>query len=428
MSGHGIEAAGQARFCTLNTNEDNFLTTTIPINEIFTIFEKSKASFKLMLVDACRDNPFLSRNVAGTSALQTLADPPKGVTLFQSSASGERSYEDANLQRGIFTHYFVEGLQGKAANKEGEVTLLGLVSYTMDNTRRRVLDQYRQKQVPYLRGEMTDFVLAKGAVVVPPRPAPAPTATRAGERMVIEIRDVDYAFRWCPAGKFLMGSPESEKDRNSDETQHQVTLTRGFWMLETQVTQLMWESVMGSNPSKFKGLNFPVENVSWNDSQEYIEKLNALLEGTPGVPAGFKFSLPTEAQWEYACRAGTTTPFNFGSTLNGDKANCDGNNPYGTSTKGKYLQQTTAVGSYPANAWGLYDMHGNVREWCQDWYENYASGVVTDPMGASTGSIRVLRGGSWDSSAEHCRSAFRISSGPSSRGNRIGLRLSLVSL
>ena len=145
------------------------------------------------------------------------------------------------------------------------------------------------------------------------------------------------------------------------------------------------ERVVGNNPSRFKGIKRPVEQVSWEDSQQYIQKLNSLLAGTPGAPSGFKFSLPTEAQWEYACRAGTTTPFNFGSVLNGDKANCNGNYPYGTTTKGKYLQKTTEVGSYPANAWGLFDMHGNVWEWCSDWYGNYPSGAVTDLIGASMG-------------------------------------------
>jgi formylglycine-generating enzyme required for sulfatase activity len=195
-------------------------------------------------------------------------------------------------------------------------------------------------------------------------------------------------------------------------------------MLETQVTQLMWESVMGSNPSKFKGLNSPVETVSWYDCQKYIAKIN---DGR-FAPAGYKFSLPTEAQWEYACRTGTTTPFNFGSVLNGDKANCNGNYPYGTSVKGKYLQRTTEVGSYPANAWGLSDMHGNVWEWCADWYGSYpGGGAVVNPVGSSTGSRRVFRGGGWNFNAGYCRSAYRDNGHSSLRGSVVGLRLSLVS-
>jgi len=247
---------------------------------------------------------------------------------------------------------------------------------------------------------------------------------KAGERMVLTIKGVEYAFRWCPSGTFMMGSPESEKERLSSETQHKVTLTKGFWMLETQVTQGMWEGVVGSNPSSFTGSKkLPVEQVSWEDCQDYIKKLNAL-----GVaPSGYKFSLPTEAQWEYACRAGTTTPYNFGSVLNGDKANCDENYPYGTETKGKCLAKTSEAGSYSANDWGLYDMHGNVWEWCSDWYGTYPEGSVTDPIGPTEGgSYRVLRGGGWYSDARNCRSAFRYDYEPSGRYECIGVRISLV--
>ena len=173
---------------------------------------------------------------------------------------------------------------------------------------------------------------------------------------------------------------------------------------------------MGNNPSHFKGARLPVETVSWDDSQEFITKLNALLAGTPGAPAGFRFSLPTEAQWEYACRAGTTTAYHSGNSLSAAQANFGGN-------KG----QTTEVGSYPANAWGLYDMHGNVLEWCQDWFDAYPSGAVTDPTGATTGSLRGFRGGSWNFDAEFCRSANRNFIAPSFRNGDISLRLALVS-
>jgi len=247
---------------------------------------------------------------------------------------------------------------------------------------------------------------------------------KPGDRMVLTIKGVEYAFRWCPPGTFMMGSPESEKERLSGETQHQVTLTKGFWMLETPVTQEMWESVTDENRSHFRRKKSPVERVSWNDCLDYIGQLNALNI----APDGYKFSLPTESQWEYACRAGTETPFNFGDVLNGDKANCDGKYPYGTKTRGEYLGKTSEVGLYPVNAWGLYDMHGNVWEWCLDWYGEYPNGSVTDPVGPLTGSKRVMRGGSWYSDAEYCRSAVRASYVPSLRFRcyENGLRLSLV--
>jgi len=228
---------------------------------------------------------------------------------------------------------------------------------------------------------------------------------KAGGLTVLKINGIEYFFRWCPPGTFKMGD---------EDKAHQVTLTHGFWMLETQVTQEMWEKVMGNNPSNFKGAKLPVEQVSWNDSQEFITKLNALLAGTPGAPAGFKFSLPTEAQWEYACRAGTTTAYSFGDTLTQQQANFGG-------------YRTKEVGSYPANAWGLYDMHGNVYEWCQDLFCDYPSGAVTDPTGADRGSGRVIRGGSWYGNAQYCRSAYRDYCDPSNRYYNVGIRLSLVS-
>ena len=241
---------------------------------------------------------------------------------------------------------------------------------------------------------------------------------KAGERMTLTINDVEYAFRWCPPGTFMMGSPESELEnerlRIDFEAQYQVTVSRGFWMLETQVTQAMWESVMGSNPSHFRGVRLPVETVSWDDSQEYIKVLNDLNV----APAGFKFSLPTEAQWEYACRAGTTTAFHFGDTLDAGKAN------FVVSS----LRKTSVVDSYPANAWGLYGMHGNVREWCLDRQGNYPSGAVTDPTGVASDShqYRVLRGGGWANVDSQCRSAHRSGYVPWGKGDSIGLRLVLV--
>jgi sulfatase modifying factor 1 len=238
----------------------------------------------------------------------------------------------------------------------------------------------------------------------------------AGDLRVIKIEGVPFRFRWCPPGSFMMGSPESEEDRYDNEVLHKVTLSRGFWMLEMEVTQLMWTSIMGDNPSDFKGAGLPVEDVSWNDCQEFIAKLNDL----GCAPAGSRFALPTEAQWEYACRAGTTTSFSWGGALNGDRANCNGRHPYGTDVTGKYLEKTSPVCSYAANPWGLFDMHGNVCEWCEDLYGAYLSGATTDPLGPASGSYRVMRGGSWNNNAQFCRSARRGHDGI------VGFRLSLV--
>jgi len=241
-------------------------------------------------------------------------------------------------------------------------------------------------------------------------PPPAEAERKAGERMTVTIKDVEYAFRWCPSGQFMMGSPADEPNRQNNETQRPVTLSKGFWMLETEVTQGMWMSVMGNNPSSNKGLNFPVTDVSWNDCQEYIKKLNELKV----APAGYRFSLPTEAQWEYACRAGTTTAYHFGNRLRRIQANIEND-------------KTMAVARYPANAWGLYDMHGNVWEWCLDFLGDYPGGTLIDPTGPPLGSSRVVRGGGYRHVVWHNRSADRYSNAPADGRNDIGLRLSLVS-
>ena len=225
--------------------------------------------------------------------------------------------------------------------------------------------------------------------------------TKAGERMVLTIKGVEYPFRWCLPGTFWMGSSIYEKERCDGETLHQVTLTQGFWMLETQVTQEMWMDVIRNNPSYFKGKNLPVERVSWEDCQKYIFTLNEMRF----APSGYKFSLPNEAQWEYACRAGTTTRYNFGNEFDRNKANCG----HGAMV---FFANTTVVGSYPANAWGLFDMHGNVLEWCLDWYGDYPKNNVADPTGPTTGFLRVLRGGGYGYFARACRSARRTRAEP----------------
>ncbi len=232
-----------------------------------------------------------------------------------------------------------------------------------------------------------------------------------------------------PKGKFMMGSPESEEKRDKNETQHEVTISQNFYMGTTEVTQAQWQKVMGNNSSEFKGDQLPVETVSWEEAVDFCKRLSEMPEEKK---AGRKYRLPTEAEWEYACRAGTTTPFHFGSQLNGSQANCDGTVPYGTDTKVPNLDITTPVGKYPANAWGLYDMHGNVWEWCADWYGDYPWGSVTDPSGPATGdpttgSLRVGRGGCWRNDAVICRSAIRSGFGLSFRYNGLGFRVALSS-
>ena len=240
--------------------------------------------------------------------------------------------------------------------------------------------------------------------------------------MSFTYKDVVQVFRWCEPGEFLMGSPEDEPQRNSNETQHKVELTKGFWIAETTVTQALWQAVMDENPSRFKGDNNPVDSVSWEGAQRFIKKMNSLKPE-------LKLCLPSEAQWEYACRAETETPFYFGNQIDSSVVNFNGGYPYDNAEKSEYRKQTVAVRSFPPNDWGLYEMHGNIREWCQDWFGSYPKtsnleAVTNDPLGTETGESRVLRGGSWFYLGQLCRSACRGDDDPSGSDGHIGFRLS----
>ena len=212
-----------------------------------------------------------------------------------------------------------------------------------------------------------------------------------------------------PAGEFLMGSPESEAERSSDERQHRRVIRKPFYLGVTEVTQAQWNKVMGSNPSFFMGDELPVDRVSWNDCQEFLQE------------AGGGLRLPSEAEWEYACRAGTTTPFSFGTTITPEQVNYNGNYPYGNASRGLYRGKTVAAGSLPANGWGLHEMHGNVWEWCEDCPGDYPAEGTEETSRAA--GARVLRGGGWGFDADHCRAAARISGAADGRSRLIGFRL-----
>ena len=240
--------------------------------------------------------------------------------------------------------------------------------------------------------------------------------------MAFYYKQVRHVLRWIEPGTFMMGSPKGELERESfgaDEMLHQVTLSEGFWLGTTTVTQALWQAVSGDNSSKFKGDQRPVERVSWEDVQKFMKQLNKEIPG-------LELDLPTEAQWEYACRAGTTTPFFFGENMTTDQVNYNGNYPYADGEKGEYREVTVEVKALPCNDWGLYQMHGNVWEWCQDWYGEYPAEeeFLLDPLGPDTGRNRVSRGGSWILDGWNCRSALRRRNEPGSRLDWLGFRLS----
>jgi sulfatase modifying factor 1 len=245
-------------------------------------------------------------------------------------------------------------------------------------------------------------------------PVPVNLSTSEAVGKPFAIADLSMDMLWVEPGSFEMGSPSSEKDRQDRETPHAVTLTEGFYLGKHEVTQTQWEKVMGSNPSRYKGADRPVERVSWTEVTAFCDKLTELERKAGRLPAGMSYQLPTEAQWEYACRAGTKTAFSFGDSLTSEQANISGG-----------PGETVDVGKYPGNSWGFHDMHGNVFEWCADWYGAYPTGAVSDPVGPAGGSTRVLRGGSWVYAANGARSAIRDRDVPASGFNRLGFRLSL---
>ena len=248
---------------------------------------------------------------------------------------------------------------------------------------------------------------------------------KEGENFTTSLSDtVNLDMIWCPPGTFMMGSPTDELGRDGDETQHQVTLTKGYWIGKYEVTQGQYEAIMGKNPSTFQAADLPVEYVTWYDATNFCTKLTEIERAAGRLPEGYEYTLPTEAQWEYACRAGTTMALNSGKNLS-SLAKCPEMDEVGWYYNNSD-DATHSAGQKKPNAWGLYDMHGNVCEWCLDWYGSYPSSAVTDTKGVSAGSYRVGRGGSWSSYARYCRSAVRYYFDPGYRSNGFGFRVALV--
>lgn len=259
--------------------------------------------------------------------------------------------------------------------------------------------------------------------------------TKAGdEREVAGIK-----LCWSPPGKFTMGSRPGEPERRPGEDQVEVTLTKGFWMAKYEATQGQWKRVMGNLPGELTnelpdGNYFPVGNVNFAEAEAFCQRLTELGHESHTLPEGWVFRLPTEAQWEYACRAGTTTATSFGDQLSSKQANFKGK-PYNGAAPGPSLNRAAKVGSYSANAWGLHDMHGNTFEWCRDWYQARLPGG-TDPDLHSAKSLatksehggisRVRRGGCWADEGWPCRSAFRLRFEPERRYDHIGFRVVAV--
>jgi formylglycine-generating enzyme required for sulfatase activity len=442
--------------------------------------ESSNSVYNLLVVDACRSNPGKGK-VSGISGER--AELRSGMSAFFASRSGQKSYEseDERIKNGVFTHFLLEGLDGKATNEDGELTWGRLVDYVTGQVEKRgatLAGDPSRKQTPELLNKTQGSIVLSIRKQPTAMPLVAPfsksdatlTQQSTANTLVAPFSKSDAALaqsQWSetlripvnsqraegidmvliPPGKFTMGAPESEDHSQKNEwPAHSVTISKPFLVSKYEVTQEHFEKIMGYNPSWFcasgsgktrlagqSTKQYPVESVTWYDAIAFCNALSTaegfaphyLISNIDKTDSGSIYSaivelndarsgyrLLTEAEWEFVARAGTTTPFHFGSVNNGSNANIDGHFPYGTTSRGPSLNRTTKVGSYGANAFGLHDFCGNVWEWC---YDEYHEGAYNDRQDAidpveifGDNFFRVLRGGSWEEfSSRNSRSASR---------------------
>jgi formylglycine-generating enzyme required for sulfatase activity len=463
LAGHGlcfaVEDMGKKRdesfFCPFDARPRSGTTlaknseTMLGYTELLKELDESGCGAKLLLVDACRDTPAGGFRSAAVTMLPAL---PRGTAALFSCKAGEKSFEDARYAggHGLFFHHVIQGIKGEAKDpKTGRVTWGRLASYVTEQVQEgaeAVGDGFQQ--TPELRSEMTGtLTLRTGLTVVKGGEEKVEKVGKGKEKeekiekvgkleyLTIELgaKKVQMKLVKIPAGEFMMGA---DKDVDADaydgeKPRHKVKITKAFWLGVLEVTQAQYEAIMGENPSHFCATGggkdqvagvatdeFPVEQVSWDDAKKFLEKLS---EQASEKKAGRKYRLTTEAEWEYACRGSVLCEdkykkFHFGDTLSSKQANFNDD-----------LKRTCKVGSYEANAFGLFDMHGNVYEWCEDGKREYAANSESDPSGPLLGAERVFRGGSWYDFAWSCRSAFRLNRDPSNRLNSIGFRVALRS-
>ncbi|GHU08260.1 hypothetical protein FACS1894151_03870 [Spirochaetia bacterium] len=447
-AGHGVQSNGENYLIPVDANiaSESFLRTkAMQMQAVLDELNQAANSLNIVVLDACRDNPF-SWARGGTRGLQVVGRQPADSIIVYATSSGSVA-QDGTGRNGLFTEQLLRNLKTPGL----EVT---------EMFRRTGADVSRvsdRKQIPAIYNQFFGTVYLNGtsAPVVTPGPVTAPAPTVQSAAPPQQSAQSANMVR-INGGRFTMGSPSSEANRQSNEVQHQVTVS-SFYIGKYEVTQREYQAVMGTNPSGFKGDNLPVEQVTWFDAIEYCIKRSRSEGLTPAYTmtgrtpaAGYPitaatvswnrnangYRLPTEAEWEYACRAGTTTAFNSGNNAESlaGKANvadltAKEVNPDWTivNIRDGYVN-TAPVGSFAPNTWGLYDMHGNVWEWCWDWYGNYSSGSQTDPAGASSGTFRVWRGGSWFNYGQGLRSAFRNYFTPSYRRDYLGFRVCRPSL
>lgn len=424
FAGHGIESPklGGNYLIPVDANlekEAHLLTQAYSVNTLLERLNTLSAPVRVVMLDCCRNNPLEGRawiEGRGESGLAPINPSSLGAGMLVAYSAAEGKVAKERLHpgdtNGPFANAFLEFI-----NKTG-ISLLEFFGLIQKQVQKESDGTQRPKVfIPGELGGLTDFKVS-------PESQPLPKLINngvVGAQIEVPIsKDIAMAMCFIPDGTFTMGSPASEAWRNSDENPVITTIKKPFWMAKYECTQEQWKAVMGTNPSEIPGVDRPVESVRWDEAKAFVKKLNAM----ENLPEGWVWELPTEAQWEYACRAGTNTPFSFGNALNGTRANCNGLNAYGTSEAGPSLGQHTSVGSYPPNQWGLHDMHGNVWEWCLDYYAEQLPGG-DDPVVVTKSEWRVDRGGSFVNSGEYCRSACR-GVVDESASNLIGFRLVLV--
>jgi formylglycine-generating enzyme len=356
--------------------------------------------------------PFNVKATAGDKMAKLVWSPPASIAL--DSIVGFNVYDVTGG-----TRILLGGVNGNEIYSKKILDLVNGKSYefaitTVDSKKGESGLSYKVRVTPPNLGEAPEKKTAStNSRIVEKRMEPSKIAAKK-----IFINKLGMKFVLIPSGTFTMGVFSNKEHKSNNTRSTNVTLTKKFYMQQTEVTQGQWKKLMGKNPSFFKkcGDGCPVEQVSWNDVQEFINRLNR-MEGLD------KYRLPTEAEWEYSCRSDQKASFAFGNCLATSDANYNGEFPYPGCEKGIYRQSPIAAGLLSPNLWGLYDMHGNVWEWCQDWLGDYASNTVADPLGSPSSSLRVIRGGAWNSYANACRSDNRSGIDPAKRFANLGFRL-----
>ncbi|MEM7600147.1 MAG: SUMF1/EgtB/PvdO family nonheme iron enzyme [Verrucomicrobiota bacterium] len=430
FAGHGMRVGGESYLMPVDAKAESASTLeyeAVTLELALAVLDRDGegAGLKIVILDSCRNNPY-GRTWSGTRApgantgMTAPARTPQGTVLCfatdprQTAADGRG--ENSPYTTGLLKHLFTPGLD-------------------LDIALRRVGAEVQQltdgRQNPWRNSNFNgDFAFRETGddwgLPLPDQEATqtaTPWSDFEGKKAGESRRIAGIDFVWCPPGQFLMGSHPAEEGRSDSEMQHRVDLTSGFWIATTECTQGDWERLGGNNPSNFRDSLNPVDTVSWELVSGWLLNMNQSFP----QPGGWTWRLPTEAEWEYACRAGAQSTYGFGNDSN--ELYLYGNSAmlplrtFGEVSRDDRVQGRTAkVKSYAGNRWGIFDMHGNVAEWCLDWYVPHEIYDARDPTGPSAGILKVVKGGGWRSEAENCRSASRGDLAPGDRADAVGFR------